>query len=112
MNYEDLNNRWKHKFGRQWPASFDIGLGWAEIVDEALTRIENVEPQFEIHQVKSKFGGLRIYTDCDTDPRVRKVIADAESLAAHTCELCGSTNGVKQVTHNMWITTLCENHDA
>jgi hypothetical protein len=49
--------------------------------------------QFELLQVKEKFGGLRIET------------AVHESF--HTCEVCGQPGELRE---DSWIKTLCDEH--
>ena len=45
-----------------------------------------------MHQIKEKFGGLRFYYAGGTgnDARIDELIAQAERVAAQTCELCGA----------------------
>ena len=39
---------------------------WMEVVHTALLGLKKANPNFEIHQIKEKFGGLRIYWDDPT----------------------------------------------
>lgn len=55
-------------------------------------------------QIKEKFGTLRVYTNA-TDSYCDGVIAMAESMSAHTCEVCSRPG--KQ-TNTGWIKTLCD----
>ena len=69
MNTELLVNKWSHKIAHNW-YGFDIaGVpdDWVIQIDEFLTWLEEVYPQFQIRQIKVKFGGLRIYLDLSRD---------------------------------------------
>ena len=59
-----------------------------------------------IHQVKEKFGTLRIYTS-HADDYIRGVIDMAELLSASTCECCGSAG---KLYRQGWHKTLCVQH--
>lgn len=55
-------------------------------------------------QIKEKFGTLRVYTNA-TDSYCDGVIAMAESMSAHTCEVCSRPG---KPTNKGWIKILCE----
>lgn len=59
-----------------------------------------------IVQVKEKFGTLRFYVDNASD-EIRNYISFAESLSAHTCEICGSPGTIRNTG---WIKVLCDKH--
>jgi hypothetical protein len=62
--------------------------------------------QFEILQVKEKFGGLRIHVN-DADDAIRRRLLDAELESFHTCEVCGQPGELRE---SDWIKTLCDEH--
>ncbi len=76
VNYKKIKNdfhpdvylfqKWAHKVGKNW-YGFALGntvpLVWAQIIDDFLEELNKVAPDFEIHQMKLKFGGLRFYVD-------------------------------------------------
>jgi hypothetical protein len=64
------------------------------------------ECQFEILQVKEKFGGLRIYVN-DANDAIRQCIEVAQQESFHTCEVCGQP-GIRR--EGNWIKTLCDEH--
>ena len=101
----------EQKLVERWPLSFNTegdvrhtamsfgfthGDGWFDI----LWRLcEDLEPlvaafeqesgrQFEVLQVKEKFGGLRIYVS-DADDAIRLRLEAAQQESFHTCEVCG-----------------------
>lgn len=109
--------------------------GWNDIVllilatlDSARWKDKNREEfvgyldYLNIVQIKEKFGGLRFYFDIVetpydfygedyTDPvnnHVHGVVAMAEMLSNHTCQVCGEKG--KTRTYGGWYATLCEAH--
>ena len=61
--------KWAYKIPKGW---YGFALGntvpftWALIIDDFLDEINKVAPDFEIHQIKLKFGGLRFYISINT----------------------------------------------
>ena len=58
-----IAEKWRPHFGRGW-YGFDMGWApdnWYKIIDEFLDGLKEVDPEFKIHQIKIKFGGIRIY---------------------------------------------------
>ena len=60
--------------------------------------------QFEVLQVKEKFGGLRVYVNGVTDA-VRQRIGTAAHESFHTCEVCGLPGKLRE---DGLIKTLCD----
>lgn len=56
-------------------------------------------------QVKSKFGGLRFYTDGNKTSKMHELIDKAESKSYTICEQCGEPGKSRS---GGWIETLCE----
>ena len=90
----------------------ECSKGWVGIIEPILTYIKEYnigkekDEQIEIHQIKEKFGTLRVYTSFETK-ELSDLILEAEYQSTRTCELCGSQ---KNVGHTVggWITTCCE----
>lgn len=60
----ELRARWEHIFAPKGSfAGFECPSMWVEPVHIALHAIHLVDPETKIGQVKSKWGGLRIYLD-------------------------------------------------
>lgn len=80
----------------------DCGKGWLHIIEPivAMCDVENME----IHQIKEKFGGIRIYTD-QTHPVIDEMIRRAEEACWKTCERCGA-EGKKRP--GGWIKVFCD----
>lgn len=65
-NHEEIMfEKWGHKIKDGW-YGFDLHLApreWIEILDRLLIEIEGRCPDFAICQIKTKFGGARIYLE-------------------------------------------------
>lgn len=86
---------------------FECANGWFDLIWKLCEDVEKIAPpDFEVMQVKEKFGTLRYYTHNSTDD-IRKLIRKAELKSAHTCELCGSTKEAKCRTLRHQLQTLC-----
>jgi hypothetical protein len=94
--------------GRGWYGCV-VGEGWHSIVKDVHTQILAKFPDYEVWQIKEKFGGLRYYCSVDGDEDVQAVICKAEELSWQTCEDCGSTENVTTAGRPYWVRTLCEN---
>jgi hypothetical protein len=57
--------KWAYRVEKGWYgfALGNVPMIWAIVIDEYLTELEKVAPNFKIHQIKLKFGGLRFYVD-------------------------------------------------
>ena len=86
---------------------FGCGDGWASLLEPILEYgAENIE-DFEIFQVKEKFGGLRIYCGGkELSPEMEKILFDAQQKSFGICEECGEA--AKPKAYGGWIKTLCE----
>jgi hypothetical protein len=81
------------RFAAGWGASVDCEEGWWPIIAELDRQIAAIAPGYEEHQIKEKFGGLRFYYGAGAtanDARIGVLIAQAERVAARTCEVCGA----------------------
>jgi len=85
---------------------FECGKGWHPIIERLFDEISKLNPpeQFEITQVKEKYGVLTVYADCSSD-EVEALIDKAEAESAKTCEDCGQP-GTLTKRHG-WYRTLC-----
>jgi len=92
---------------------FCCGDGWFDIIWDLSQKLEQiVDDDFNVFQVKEKFGELRFYFDVldgkedkiDRE-KVYKLIGEAEDKAASTCERCGKPSEIK--TRNGWLSTIC-----
>jgi hypothetical protein len=98
------------------PRGFVHDDGWFDILwrlcadlEPLVTEMERAGGrQFEVLQVKEKFGGLRFYVNCRNDA-IRQRIEAAIQESFHTCEVCGQPGKVRE---DSWIKTLCDEHNA
>lgn len=128
----DIENRTRHFFNPDKPdEEYPIGLyeieptwpyeefgiecgdGWKPLIQPIIDYIQEYnkdkpeEEHIEIHQIKEKFAGLRVYLNF-YNTEVRSLIERAEEEAEHTCEICGTKENVG-MTVNGWLTTKCKN---
>jgi len=84
---------------------FECGDGWYDIIYRLCEDIEKLNPpdDFEVSQVKEKYGTLRFYTWGSTDA-IEDRIDEAEKESAKTCEWCGEFGKLRG---KGWVTTLC-----
>ncbi len=84
---------------------FSCGEGWRDLLDRCFARMRKAGWNGAIHQVKEKFGTLRLYCEMDERPDIRAIISEAENESCHTCEDCGAP-GTRRP--RSWIVTLCD----
>jgi len=86
---------------------FECSDGWFNLIWDLCEKIEKTSPSknFEVLQVKEKFGGLRFYTS-SASKKIFDLIRDAETESYCTCELCGNSGKLKH--RGIWVKTLCD----
>jgi hypothetical protein len=87
-----------------WGKWVSVGAGWYDIVLDLDKQLAKIDPNYEIHQVKEKFGGLRFYCSLETK-EANDLIRLAEKKAYKTCEICGKPGSPKTV--GGWTNTFC-----
>ena len=88
---------------RLYLCSFGCGEGWKSLVDPVMELVDKTEG-VHIHQVKEKFGGLRIYIGSGPE-EVFNLIDAMEKESYKTCEYCGTKENV--TSEGSWVKTLC-----
>jgi hypothetical protein len=86
---------------------FECGPGWFPIIEELSAKINDLLPEdtdFQVTQVKEKFGGLCFYTNWETK-EIGKLISEAEDKCAVTCERCGAPGKLQTYS---WYKTTCD----
>lgn len=65
--------------------------GWDDLISDLDKELSGIDPNYVIHQVKEKFGGLRFYFATNTDKRaeMNEVVKRYEELSQQTCEISG-----------------------
>lgn len=85
---------------------YDCGPGWDKIISDLFDKLDKiVDDDFEILQVKEKFGYLNVYTNYGTD-EIFKLIDDAMNKSATVCENCGEPGSIR--LRNGWYSALCD----
>lgn len=88
---------------------FECGDGWFEILKQCFKKMRHVSEEMElpvvIHQVKEKYGTLRIYLDAYYD-EIDKIIDEAISLSEKTCEECGAEASLSR--RGGWYSVTCD----
>lgn len=92
-----------------------IGKGWYDLVRELDVKISEICPEYEITQIKEKFGRLRYYIDMnqtdidDTQAAVvHDLIHEAQDKSGKICAVCGNTGELGN--YNGVYATRCEKH--
>lgn len=86
------------------------GTGWHRLLAELNARLRVLDPAYEVHQVKEKFGGLRFYASTALSGAERaafdQLIGQAESASWSICEDCGEP-GELRVRHGSVYGVRC-----
>lgn len=83
-----------------------VGSGWAPLIKEVFSFIEENKIHSKVIQVKEKWGGLRIYTDV-MHMELDKKIIEIEERSLSICEVCGEQGTLRG---GSWYRTLCAAH--
>ena len=93
---------------------FDHHDGWFELIKELSENIDKELKKlqkdkiknFQVDQVKEKFGGLRFYVNFAPSNKIRKLIEVAERNSYEICEYCGKKGKLRGDL--CWVLTLCD----
>jgi len=110
------------RFSESIYPGFQCGPGWYKLLIEVDEKLNYLCPEYEIQQIKEKFGTLRFYWGMpykgdykaglsDTDREMiftimSDVVHYAENSSSIFCEICG--NYGRTLTKNYWLKTLCK----
>ena len=82
--------------------------GWYPLIQELIDILVKIDkPDFELLQVKEKFGILHFYISNGTD-EVYDIISKYETYSEHICEECGEFYTAKNRLSHGWWKTLCD----
>jgi len=90
--------------------------GWAVILDDLVRRLNELDVDIEVRQVKEKFGTLRFYfelpegTDENTRHEVHDIVGTAEVRTSIVCAMCAAPR-TKEGT-GYWVLYFCDQHDT
>jgi len=92
----------------------NVGDGWQPLVTDVHAHLIELLGDYELLQIKEKFGGLRYYWNPLDDATVeaaelaRQITEEAEARSVTICEECG-IKGKNQADHG-WYHTFCTRH--
>lgn len=104
--------------------------GWKNIVEDVDRMLSTLDPDYEIHQIKEKFGTLRYYYGTTVEDETIQEIMDAiisyaEMLSGKVCEGCGNSSYTQKTRWGNkfdftavlkdgggWIKTICDSCDT
>jgi len=97
------------------PRGFEHDDGWFDLLWRLCEELEPLVAEFEaagghnfeVLQVKEKFGGLRFYVNCRKEEAIRQRIEAAAQESLRTYEICGQPGELRE---DGWIKTLCDEH--
>ena len=98
MNTEEIEEFKKRIFDRipkGWGYWISCDSGWFDLIDDLDKKISYLAPNYEIHQVKEKYGTLRFYVGGPANSKEAAEIIDdlisyAQHLSSVICEVCGA----------------------
>jgi hypothetical protein len=86
---------------------FNLIWELSEAIEKELENDPEIKKDFEVIQVKEKFGGLRFYTNLIND-KIFKLIDEYEKKSEETCERCGKRGFIRNDIG--WFMCLCDKH--
>ena len=101
----------KKKIVPEYWKSIDVDEGWYQIVVDCDNLLTEIDPNYQIAQIKQKFGGLRYYfqpSDVNNGElyvKMNAVVLAYEKIASITCEATGKP-GVLMKSKGGWVKTL------
>lgn len=87
---------------------------WHDLAREVHAELLKIDPDYQVVQIKEKFGGLRYYftpsegIDTDTRRRMDQITYAAETKSNTICQVCGEPG--ERTSKRGWYATLCETH--
>ena len=76
INDDTLCEKYEKHIPKGW-YGFAIGgptpRNWFVVIDDILELCVKADPNFEIHQIKMKFGGIRFYCESDVIEDIREI---------------------------------------
>lgn len=90
----------------------DVGIGWLGLVRAFVAEALPHDPSLCVHEIKEKWGCLRIWCDTDVLPS-RLAKGKAEAKSAYVCEACGGAGYVRRPPPGggyAWWRCLCNEH--
>lgn len=95
------------RFGAGWPKMIDCEQGWHGIIHDIDKELSSIDSDYEIQQIKEKFGGLRYYYTTkkpEVKEAMRNIVRKYEQVAWETCEMTGNPGILMK--KDRWYKTL------
>lgn len=92
----------------------NVGEGWQTLVANLHRDLLELDPAYQVTQIKEKFGGLRYYIATTeglgdvTKNQMYNLTVQAETESLKTCEQCGENGRPRK--NRSWIKTWCDRH--
>ena len=104
---QKVEDKFNSRLAPGWFPYIECGKGWYPLISETLDQLEEADPNYVIHQIKEKFGELRVYISGN---EAAQDIADkAGEKSTHICDVCGQEGSLRNL--NGWLATTCEDHN-
>ena len=100
------------RFHHPWPAHFDCGAGWNFLLAMCSVRLRSIDPNYELYQVKEKFGALRIYASgvsSEAQNDIDDAVLHYSNVSLFFCEECGMTGRLRRTSTGTFM-TRCDVH--
>ena len=107
-NIHEQINQLKNRIKSPYSPFIDVDEGWYQIVIDCHKELEAIDPDYELCQVKEKFGSLRYYydpSDLSFRDAMDAVVAKYQKMSEQTCEVTGEP-GVLMKSIGRWYKTL------
>lgn len=91
-DFEVIKQNILRSFGKGWLKQIECDNGWLKLIAECHSELFSLDPNFQIQQIKEKFGTLRFYAEPSKQEyfnEFRQIIDKYEQLSARTCEMTG-----------------------
>lgn len=122
MNNEEIAEKIRARIPAQWGKWVGCDTGWYALINDLDDKIAYLAPNYEIHQVKEKYGTLRFYIGGSAIDKIASSIVDdlvsyAEQMSSVICEVCGAAKygrirtryaNVFTRVKGGWYKTLCD----
>jgi hypothetical protein len=96
-----------------WGRWLSVDAGWYPLVIAVDNQLARLDPDYQVHQIKEKFGTLRYYiwpssdnASCELLDAMDSITENAEHTSAVICERCGEP-GILHHARRAWVKTLC-----
>ena len=107
---KEIEQKLISRIPKPWGRYISCQEGWYKILGELDDKLSYLDPDYQINQVKEKFGTLRFYFETTKDSLIRDIMHDcidaATYASTYTCEYCGSHLGKLQ--ESSWLKTACD----